>query len=407
MFLSNILRAQDSNTDSIRNYNLDEVVVKADRVISKGDYSVLYLSEVSKNFGTNALDALSSLEYFKTSINEATLTSWDRQDVFILINGVPSSAIDLRAYEGKDIKRIEYYAVAPSQYMSQTSGPVVNVILKKRHDRLYSGYINTSNAINTGYGTNQADFTYADSLNQVKLGYYLDYRNLNDIKVNSEYDYKSKQKSLYDGFSHNNGTYHNLNASYQRCQGKHLFNAKLSYITNPLKEEENRIGKISSENISYIGNGSNILKNNTNTATLDLYYRYLMNKGRLFAINIVNTLGNSYSDSRQVMLTTNDITTYDYDVHSRLDNSSYSLIANAIFASPLWGGSFNLGNRYEYKTLAQTSQSSKYEPYTHNEFLNTAMSWRLGQFSLVPALGLNILNQNAQNISNNTILPYK
>lgn len=35
---------------------------------------------------------------------------------------VPSTAYDLRGYEGDDIKRVEYYAVAPPQYMSLTEG---------------------------------------------------------------------------------------------------------------------------------------------------------------------------------------------------------------------------------------------------------------------------------------------
>ncbi len=39
----------------------------------------------NKKFGTNALDAVSSLELFQTAINETKLVSWDRQNVFILI----------------------------------------------------------------------------------------------------------------------------------------------------------------------------------------------------------------------------------------------------------------------------------------------------------------------------------
>jgi len=52
--------------------------------------------------------------------------------------------------------------------MNLTSGPIINVVLKKKHDRLFTGYFNTSNAVTTGYGTNQVDLSYRDSLNQVK-----------------------------------------------------------------------------------------------------------------------------------------------------------------------------------------------------------------------------------------------
>ena len=188
--LNNSLSALSQEViDTTKVVTLDEVVVKAERIIHKADHDVLYLSKDNRAFGTNALDAVSSLELFQTSINETTLKSWDRQEVYILINGVPSTAVDLRGYKGDDIKNVEYYSVAPPQYMSLTEGPVVNIVVKKRHDRSYSGYFNTSNAVNTGYGTNQVDLTYADSLNQVKIGYLLDYRNIGNIDNQTDFIY--------------------------------------------------------------------------------------------------------------------------------------------------------------------------------------------------------------------------
>ena len=86
--------AQES-LDTIKSFRLSEVVVKAERIIHKGDHDVLYLSNDNKKFGTNALDAVSSLELFQTAINETKLVSWDRQNVFILINGVPSTLLML------------------------------------------------------------------------------------------------------------------------------------------------------------------------------------------------------------------------------------------------------------------------------------------------------------------------
>ena len=151
------------------------------------------------------------------------MVSWDRQNVFILINGVPSTAYDLRGYKGEDIKNVEFYSIAPPQYMSLTAGPVVNIVVKKRHDRSYAGYFNTSNAVNTEFGTNQIDLTYADSLNQVKLGYIVDYRNIGNIDNLAEYTYSPQLHSQYRGTSRYKGQYHNISASYQRYQGNHLF----------------------------------------------------------------------------------------------------------------------------------------------------------------------------------------
>lgn len=107
------LHAQEQPTttpqDTVKTISLGEVVVKGERIVHKGDHDVLYLSPQNKNYGTNALDAVSSLTLFQTSLNATTLTSWDRQEVFVLINGIPSEGIDLRSYKGADIKHVEYY----------------------------------------------------------------------------------------------------------------------------------------------------------------------------------------------------------------------------------------------------------------------------------------------------------
>lgn len=394
-------------TDSTKVHTLDEVVVKAERIIHKGDHDVLYLFKENKNFGTNALDAVSSLGLFKTSINETFLESWDRQEVFILINGVPSTAFDLRGYKGEDIKKVEYYSIAPPQYMGMTEGPVANVIIKKRHDRSYSGYFNTSNAVNTGYGTNQVDLTYADSLNQVKLGYLIDYRNIGEIDNQTDFIYSPQFQSKYRGTTRYEGQYHNISASYQRYQGRHLFNAKLYSIIDPSQEKEKRTGKITTDGINYQGKGLSTLKSPSNLVAVDLYYRYLLKEDRLFAINVVNTLGTSSSNSEQSMISDNPgNNNYDYDIHSKIDNNSYSFITHAMFVTPLWDGSFSVGSRYEYKQLNQTSFDSKYKPYSHKELLNAGGVWRWNTLSFVPTVGMTIFKQTSSDRSQTSVLPY-
>ena len=249
--------------------------------------------------------------------------------------------------------------------------------------------------------------TYADSLNQVKLDYLIDYRNIGNIDNLAEYTYSPQLHSQYRGTSRYKGQYHNISASYQRYQGNHLFNAKVYTIIEPLQDEEKRAGLISTDDTQYNGEGTSLLKSRSNTVAVDLYYRYLLKKGRLFAINVVNTFGNSYSDSKQSMLSENTGNNdYDYNLHSRVDNDSYSFITNAVYASPLWGGSLSVGSRYEYKQLNQTSFNNKYKPYSHNEFLNTGGSWTWNTISFVPAVGLNIFKQTSSGISQTSVLPY-
>lgn len=403
------LQGKDFNrlADTTRMIALEDVVIEADRVVHKGDHDVLYLSRENKEFGTNALDAVSSLILFQTSLNDTKLLSWDRQEVFILINGVPSTAIDLRGYKGEDIKHIEYYAVAPPQYMGFTTGPVVNVIVKKRHARQYSGYINTSNAVNTGFGTNQIDLTYADSLNQVKVGYFIDYRNIRNISSHTDFTYSPEHYSQYRGSSIYSGEYHNLYTSYQRFQGKHLFNAKLYSVIDPGKEEDSRNSLVRYNNETSEGHNLNQLKSRSGTTTLDVYYRYLMEKGRMFAINVVNALGESQSKSTYITESEdagNAANSYDYQ--TEVENNTYSFITNAMFVSPLWGGSFSTAARYEYQQLYQQSAISEYTPSSHDEFVYAGGSWKWGQGWIVPTIGVSLLQQAAASITHTSVLPY-
>jgi hypothetical protein len=394
-------------TDSL-SIELEEMVVNADRVIHKGDHEILYLSEKNKMFGTNALDAISSLPLFQTSLNDTKLTSWDRQEVYILINGVPSIAYDLRSYRGSEIKNIEYYSVAPSQYMSITQGPVINVIVKKRHDKLYAGYINTANAVNTGFGTNQVDLTYADSLNQLKLGYVFDYRDVHKINSLTEYRYSSQLSSSYKGSSLYRGNCQTIRASYQRYQARHLFNVKLSSVINPLRESGHTEGTITTSEGSYQGDGESLLKTRSVDWTIDLYYRYLFKNGRTFAVNVLNTFGNSYSNSERSLQSVESYPSdYDYNIGSRVDNGSYSLIANALLTTPLLGGKTEVGTRYEYKQLDQVYLNNKYRPYSHNAFLHAGGSWRIkNSISIIPTAGLSVLKQVSTGASQNSFLPY-
>lgn len=395
-------------TDSMQPIALQEVTIEADRIVHRGDHDVLYLSKENRAFGSNALDAISSLILFQTSLNDTKLLSWDRQEVFILINGVPSTAIDLRGYKGDDIKHIEYYAVAPPQYMGFTMGSVVNVIVKKRHDRQYSGYVNTSNAVNTGFGTNQIDLTYADSLNQVKLGYFIDYRNIKDISSQTDFTYSPTHRSQYRGSGYNGGEYHNLYTSYQRYQGNHLFNAKLYSVIDPGREEDSRSSTIVRGNETTQGHNFNQLKSQSQTATLDLYYRYQMKQGRMFAINVVNSLGESQSESTYMTNplgeSTDEVGSYDYQ--TELANNSYSFITNAMYIAPLWGGQFNTAVRYEYKQLYQQSAASEYTPYSHYEFVYAGGSWRWKQGWIVPTIGVNLLQQASTSSIHTSVLPY-
>lgn len=407
--MSGMCHAQNhaADTDTLKPVMLDELQVKAERVIHKDDHQIMYMSKQNESFGTNALDGISSLPLFETSINGMDLISWDKQKVYILINGIPSTAIDLRSYKGADIKRIEYYPNPPAEYINVASGPVVNVIVKRRHDRQYSGYINSSNAVNTGFGTNQANLNYADSLNQIKLNYLIDYRDIRRINTETRYDFLPSSHAVFNGVRHYEGQYQNISASYQRYQRNSLFNVKLTGIFDPGEERDTRSQYVSSEGTGIHGNGEHYLKSRTNSMALDMYYSYRFKKKQMLILNLVNTFGLSYSRDNETMAseeTSSD--DYNYDLLSGVDNRSYSLVAHAVYKMPLWKGQFQISSRYGYSRLSQTYSESRHIPYSHNEFVNAGGSWHWKHGSIVPVAGLSIIKQKSVSTSYSSALPY-
>lgn len=388
--------------DTVKSHELNEVVFTESREIRKDDHTVLLLSDDNRKFGTNALDAISSLNRFQTGLNGDKLVSWDNSEVFILINGVPSTGIDLRSYQGSDIKNVEYYAVAPPKYMMYTKGTIINVIIKRRHDRLYSGYINTKNAVTTGFGDNQVALTYADSLNQIKAGYYLSYRDVHHIDNLRTFDYSPSLATRYDDSRHYTGAYHKWNASYQRYQGNHLFNARVYYVTDRGGEPTHGTGTIMDGTGIYSGISASNTKEHSNTGALDLYYNYNTDNGRTFAINVVNTFGSSRSDSYRSLSFASPYDYLDYNVGTNVRNHTYSCIVSAMFTTRMLGGQFQAGSKYEYSRLSQKNGDNKYTPHTHDEFLNAGIFWKKNDFAFFPALGANLLNQTTDGSRSNT-----
>lgn len=158
LFVAPIVSAQSTATeevaDTTRTHELKEVVVDAERIIHKPGRDILILSEQNKAFGFNALEAISSMNYFMTAIGGTELTSYDKQPVLITINGVPSTGEELCTYRADQILRVEYFAITPAEFMGQTSGPVINVITRKPRTQMISGYFNLRNSVSTLSGVN-------------------------------------------------------------------------------------------------------------------------------------------------------------------------------------------------------------------------------------------------------------
>ena len=286
--------------------------------------------------------------------------------------------------------------MAPPKYAIFTSGSIINVITKKKRDQQYDGYFSTSNAVNTGFGYNQSALTYTDSLNMVKVGYWVSYRNIGRISGHSEYNYDLfGRKTEYDTRRRYKGEVHNISTEYQRYQGKHLFNVSVTGKINPGEENSSGTANIFENNQTYNGTQQSHLKSRANSITGNIYYGYMSGQTS-FAMSVSNSFGKSYSDAWSEMVLPEPYSQYGYRNNSRLDNNSYALSVFAHVNTPWrWiGGDFSAATVYNYSQIEQRYLDTKVTPSNSSLFINTAMSWNVNGFYLNEALCANITKQN-------------
>ncbi|MGN0215072.1 MAG: hypothetical protein ACI4BG_00895 [Prevotella sp.] len=401
--------SQDSlktTKDSVaREIQMKEFVVTGDNIINRGNHQLLLLTNENRKFGTNALEAVSSMRFFYQQLNATSLLSYDRKEVLILINGVPSTAMDLRGFKASDIKYVEYYNVTPPKFMALTSGPVANIVMKRRHDQLYTAYANTFNSFTTGYGSNQLNLAYTDSLNQVRVNYSNKYRNIHHIESIFEDAIGNASKTLYSGDRQKYMDFYNgVQVSYQRFQGPHLLNVKLGYDFEPRHQYSptNLKEYVGSEVFS--GHRDDTLSSRSNSYVVDLFYQLTLPKKRSLAFNVVNTFSHSRSDN--MIFESFDGLERDYYVANRIRNRVYSLIANATYHSPLAGGSFSVGAWYNGAFLRQKAAGAVYRPETHNLFLYSGIFWSVKRVSLYPSVGVHYIHQTSAERNRSYTAPY-
>ena len=351
-----------ADNDSIAK-NLSEVVIKAKREIHSDESDIIFLSEKNRRFGTNALDAISSLRQFSPVINGMSLTTADHKAVTIMINGRPATPQDLRGYTGKEIRQVTYYPVAPPRYSDVTDGPLIDVTVKVNSDYI-NAFLSASHSVNAGFGTDQAVVRWADSLNMLRADYFIDYRNLRfDNRDSYIYpatptlnrDYSTKGK--YSGhFQYGKVSWQNT------AKNNFLYLSAMFSHTPGNREYDNRtIGVPLSEDGTDGDGYSRFLESNSDIGSLNFFYRRKTRKGRL-DFQVSGSAGKTSSENYLEYATKpgygTDLTNHTYMAYGKL---MYHLPVNRV--NMFLSGSYRyqhidhdrrLPDRYSYDTNRNT-----------------------------------------------------
>lgn len=359
---------------------LEAIVVTPKVLNTFGNKESIELSEEARKIGNNALDAIGGLPQFKTNASNGDLITVDNKSILVLIDGIRRSTRELMLLRPEDVKKIQLYSNPPARYAHENIGAVIDVTTRKKTDRLYSVYLDTKNGLTTGYGTDMLSLAYMDSLNMVTAAYFIDYRSLNDNRMNNSYSYSDKINEYRGLPSSYQGSYHIGQLAYQHYKEKDLFNAKLEYRRSPGRQDYAQ---------ELVGSGeplltnSRVLESDYSAVSADLYYMHLFNQSRSLSLNVVNTYYDSFSDNSL----TSSIGGYSFA--NRINNRSYSVIAEALYSDKFWNGDFNAGIYYQYKNLNQLyNDSDKSIIDTHKEYIYADYANSIGMFSYNLGLGL-------------------
>lgn len=329
-------------------HRLTEIVVTSRELSTFGNKDQLFLSESQKNIGSNALDAISALPQFKQDAGSTTLSTVDNKSILVLINGIRRDSRDLMSIQPNDILSITYYSNPPARYAHENIGAVIDVTTKRRTERLFTAYLSAKNGVTTGYGTNLLSLGYQDSLHTLSAAYFIDYRKLNNNIMNNCYVYDNKRND-YQGIGGTySGQYHIGQLNYQLNYRKSLFNAKLEYRQSPGNQQYEQVSRGEEDAILI---HSRRLTSDYSSISADLYYDYRFTDRHALSLNVLNTYYRSHSDNS---LNSESA----YSIQNQIFNTSYSLIAEALYTGKLWGGNLSAGMFYQYKNLNQTTNTA-------------------------------------------------
>ena len=424
LFTANADTENPKETDESKAVDLSEIVVTGGKSINKGEYVMLFLSKENENFGVDALDAVSSLNRFSITVNASTLKSNQGKEVFILIDGVPSTADVLKGLKGSDIKRVDYYDTPPARYRNLTSNPIANIILRKRPEYLLSGNLQAMSNLNSILTNEKGSLLYRDSLNSARISYDYYFQDLHHNEISTTYDYPDIGTTSESGKDkRNKNITHKASVMYQRFQGKHLFNTQFSMQWASYDYETPYSVRFTDKatGTASVGNSNTGSKTKPTTYNLDLYYNYDIAANRHIYVDLLTSYSRSKKSSfyeqllsyaEPVQISTPErAAEEDFLSESYDDIHTYSLNVHAGYTQPLLKGTFSaslsdlftgMKNNFSTNTTSPQELSS-----TQNKLQgNAGISWYKNFWYISPSVGATYFHNKYGTSRQNKVSPY-
>lgn len=375
--------------------HLNDVVIKAARVIHKVDRDIILPSAKIKENSSNGYNLLQKLHLPNLKVNEAqqSISSY-LGGVQVRINDIKATVQDILALQPNEVTRIEYIDNPGVRYGDASLAVVINYIVKKRYVG-YVGGVNTTQALWERFNNSYTFFRYNYKKSEFGLSYGLNYR---------WYDKRRKDShSVYlqpDGLERTvdyvgqdaemTYNYHNLQLSYNLSDpGKYSLNVRFGFdwTNSPYNKKLQKVFETGRQDLLLFTNDFGHDRN----PVLDIYYSLNLPKKQSLVINVVGThLGsdNTHRQNEYVLLgdvdeTLNSSPLHDYGYEA--DGSKYSLITEAIYTKLLNKVlSFSGGTNYAVSRTDNKytgSQNVTTVLNSNNVYLFSQLDGRLGKIA--------------------------
>lgn len=180
---------EDMGTISLQSeeYFINGVVVKGEHILHYVDKSVHTFTDQQIAQARNVRDLLEHVEDLQIDPISNRICRMNGGSVTLLLNGIRASDTDLKSIPPDKIVRVEYYNVPPARYSDAST--VVNVVTK-RLDNGFGLGIDLTHAFTTGFGNDDAYFTYTSGRHQLQASYSLNLREYKDDQGESSFHYQ-------------------------------------------------------------------------------------------------------------------------------------------------------------------------------------------------------------------------
>ena len=343
---------------------LGEVVVEGEKVIQKIDRQLVMPTEAQKKASTNGVTLLQHLQLSNLSINaiEKSITTSYGEAVQLRINGVEVTQADIVAIRPEDVVRVEYHEQPGLRYGGAAA--VVDYIVRRRDSGGNVSADLTNGVTLPGFGNYQASGKYHRGKSSFSALIQWSRRDLEWNRENEEIFYypadavSPSQEGNWKTVIHNK----EVVAIPNRVKYDYLTTALNYSYTNGEKSMLNIALRNNLQDIPYSFTDRNSLlyqedrvyevkdreSTRTSIPSLDIYYQLNLKNDQYLYFDVVGTY---LSTSAQRTYSMAEQGGAPVEIFSKTEGDKYSVIGEAIYERPLWGGKLTTGMKHNQATM--------------------------------------------------------